>query len=75
MTRDQRDLRAACRDLTPDVVRLWQHTIRDPDAKLSDRLTAAQQAMDRGHGRPRQDHQIDAGPTLLELILATLPTQ
>ena len=49
-----KELIAKCRDMTDEVLEFWIATMRDSDAKGSDRLKASENLIERGFGKTAQ---------------------
>ena len=53
-----RNMAAACRRLTPDVIKLLHEVITSETAAIPHRLRASEIVLDRAYGRPQQNIEI-----------------
>jgi hypothetical protein len=61
------ELKAIAREYTQDAIGTAVAIMRNPEARDSDRLKAAEILLDRGHGKPRQELE-HSGPDGTDLI-------
>jgi hypothetical protein len=59
-----RDVADAARERTQDAIDTLFAIMKDPKAPAAARISAAQALLDRGHGKPAQAIEVDAGPDL-----------
>ena len=58
------DVADAARERTQDAIDTLAAIMKDPKAPAAARISAAQAILDRGHGKPAQAIEVDAGPDL-----------
>lgn len=56
--------------LAPRALDVFEDTLKDKSAKLSDRIHAAQWLLEKHSGKPKQDIGVDAGAGFLQLLQA-----
>ena len=61
------DVADAARERTQDAIDVLAAIMKDPKAPAAARISAAQALLDRGHGKPAQAIEVDAGPDLTQL--------
>ena len=69
-----RDVADAARERTEDAIDTLATVMKDPKAPAAARISAAQAILDRGHGKPAQAIEVDAGPDLTHVSDEDLKT-
>lgn len=64
-----RELRDLCQQYTEDAVKALVSAVRDPKGKPADRIAAARELLDRGHGRAPQKIDANVHLTLEQLVM------
>jgi hypothetical protein len=68
------DVADAARERTQDAIDVLAAIMKDPKAPAAARISAAQAILDRGHGKPAQAIEVNAGPDLTHVSDEDLKT-
>lgn len=66
------EIRDLARAHTTAAIGTLIEIMRNTKSPAAARISAARELLDRGWGRPQQDVNVDTGPTLEELIIASM---
>ena len=66
-------LKKRLRDITPEVVQFWYDTLKDPEAKLNERIKVSELIFERAYGKTPQSVDVNASVEQTKVDLSGVP--
>lgn len=67
------ELKSRLKDICPEVVQFWYDTLKDPEAKLNERIKVSELIFERAYGKAPQSLDVNANVEQTRVDLSGVP--